>query len=265
MDNLDQIVGVPTMSQSIGGLRELIEIWDDEEGFVSVPLIDEGPLTGVAIRVLAEHAVALTKSIIVLSELDMLVQAAPLIRLTMECGITAAWFSVESKAAKAASHESDRQRRLILESMAQNKDLENEEVQIDSNGMIEGFVKCDLIAARKFEHRCNRIVGGKDLYIHYRILSQVSHAGLGLLDSYLLEVDKNSDNPIRYAFLKKAMYASAEVSLGYQVSMLCLALTAWDNISLDRPHGTRLQSVADRFGCGRNIQLIDPQISGSNG
>ncbi|GEM_PF-3688954 len=59
----------------------------------------------MAIRVLAEHAVALTNSIMLLAEHDMLIQAAPLIRLTMECGITAAWFSVVPNAVNAANRE----------------------------------------------------------------------------------------------------------------------------------------------------------------
>ncbi|MBI3430383.1 MAG: hypothetical protein HY050_10115 [Actinobacteria bacterium] len=258
MTNTDRIEQVPTVAQSIEGLRDLIDIWDDGEEFVTVPLIEESPLTGVAIRVLAEHAVALTKSIVLLAEHGMFIQAAPLIRLTMECGITAAWFSVAPNAGNAANHEGARQRRLILESMFQDAGIGDEQMVIEATESVRDLAKYESAPAGKFEQRCNQIVGGKDLYVHYRILSQVSHAGLALLDPYLHEVDITSENPIGYAFLKEANYTSAQVSLGYQISMLCLTLTAWDNISKDRPNSSQLQSVANRFGCNRNIELIKP-------
>lgn len=255
-----RIERVPTIAESIEGLRDLVQIWNDDEGLVAVPLIEESLLTGAAIRALAEHAVALTNSIVLLAEHDMMVQAAPLIRLTMECGITAAWFSVAPNAGNAARHEDARQRRLILESMFQDAGLGDEKMLAEANELVQGLTKHESAAARKFEQRCNQMASGKNLYIHYRILSQVSHAGIGLLEHYLLDVDRNSKNPIGLAFVKKANYATAEVSLGYQVSMLCLTLTAWDNISKDRSYSSRLQSVADRFGCSRNIQFISPSI-----
>ena len=258
MTNTARIEHVPTVAQSIEGLRELIGIWEDGEEFVAVPIIKKSPLTGVAIRVLADHAVALTNSIVLLVEHDMFIQAAPLIRLTMECGITSAWYSVDLNSGKAANHEGARQRRLILESMFQDAGIGDEQLVNEAIENVRALAKYESAAARKFEQRCNKIVGGKDLYIHYRILSQVSHAGLALLDPYLHEVDITSENPIGYAFLKKVNYTSAQVSLGYQVSMLCLTLTSWDNISKDRPNSSRLQSVADRFGCNRNIELIKP-------
>jgi|GEM_PF-5543205 len=129
---------------------------------------------------------------------------------------------------------------------------------IEAEERVRDLAKHESAPAGKFEQRCNQIVGGRDLYVHYRILSQVSHAGLALLDPYLLEVDKDSENPVGYAFLKKANYTAAEVSLGYQISMLCLTLTTWDNISKDHPNSSRLQSVSDRFGCSRIIQLVVP-------
>jgi len=258
MINGAPIEQIPTIVESIEGLQGLINIWNDDEKFVSVPLIEESPLTGVAIRVLAEHAVALTNSIVLLAKNGMFIQAAPLIRLTMECGITAAWFSITTNAANAANHEGARQHRLILESMFQDVGIGDEQMVIEASESVRDLAKYESVSARKFEQRCNQIVGGKDLYVHYRILSQVSHAGLALLDSYMHEVDITSENPIGYAFLKQADYASARISLGYQISMLCLTLTAWDNISKDHPNSSNLQSVADRFGCNRNIELTKP-------
>lgn len=219
-------------------------------------MINENPLTGTAIRVLAEHAVALTDSIVLLTEQDMLIQAAPLIRLTMECGVTAAWLSVAPNAGNEANHEAARQRRAIFEGMLREAALEDEQSLADAREIVQDLAEHQSEAARKFERRCNQIVGGKELYVHYRILSDVSHAGLGLMDQYLLEADRNSETTEGYALVSPANYRTADVAFGYQVAMLCLTLTAWDNLIKEHPRSAKLQGVADRFDCSRAIQWV---------
>ena len=246
---------VPTIAESIEGLRELLTIWQTGATSVDVPLIEGSALTGVAIHMLAQHTVALTESIILLTESQMHLQSVPLIRLSIECGITAAWLSIAPNAGNASHHESERNRHEIIKALFEDPSMRDEELLSEVKEIVHGLAGHRSAAAQYFKKRCSQIVGGEKMYVAYRILSGYSHAGIPLIDSYLVDVPKDANNVFGISLLEESNYPAMDVSLGYQVAMLCLALTAWDNITKGESRAEALEDIATRFGIGRGIEL----------
>jgi hypothetical protein len=252
---------VPSIAESLTGLRDLLAVWKTDASTVEVPVIDGGPLTGIAVYVLAQHAVALTQSVILLVESQMYLQAVPLIRLTMECGMTAAWLSVAPNAGNASYHESERNRREIIRALFEDPALRDEEVLAEVEEKVRELAEHRDASAQYFKTLCNQIVGGEKMYVSYRILSGYSHAGMPLVEPYLKDVPKDKKNASGVVLLEKSNYGSAEVSLGYQVAMLCLAMTAWDNLTKGEKRRDELNIIASRFGIGRVIELRNGKLN----
>jgi len=246
---------VPSITESLTGLRDLLAVWKTDAVTVEVPVIDGGPLTGVAVHVLAQNAVALTESVILLVESQMYLQAVPLIRLTMECGMTAAWLSVAPNAGNASYHESERNRREIIKALFEDPSLRDDDVLAEVEESVRALAEHRDASAQHFKTLCNQIVGGEKTYVAYRILSGYSHAGMPLLEPYLKDAPKDANNASGIVLLEKSDYGAIDVSLGYQVAMLCLAMTAWDNLAKGEKRGDELNAIASRFGIGRVIEL----------
>lgn len=95
----------------------------------------------------------------------------------------------------------------------------------------EGFDRSDIdeidvimetldIELPPFEQRCRQIVGGLQIYIHWRRLSTYSHAGMGLGDFYLAEITE----PPGLAFVPDAKLQGHESWLGTALCMLLAAM-----------------------------------------
>ena len=98
----DGRVKVPSSEQSVDVLRQLLLIWD-EVPETEVPVLEDGDWErGVSARVQVEHAVGLTRAVLVLADAGLLIQSVPLVRMTMECAVTAVWLTIASRSGKAA-------------------------------------------------------------------------------------------------------------------------------------------------------------------
>lgn len=248
---------VPTIEESSKAIRELISIWKEQNrgGTVEIPLMEGAPLVGITIHIMAKHAIALSESVLVLISENMFLQSTPLIRLTMECAVTAAWLSITPNAGNAARHEDARNRLATIKSIFEDPERIDDTLLADATSAVAELSEHKSDAARKFEKRCKMIVGGEKLYVPYRTLSGPSHAGIGLTDLYLVKVEENPENPYGVSPLDKTNYPLADADLVQQVGMLALALTAWDNIQPTHPSRVALESIARDFGFGLNINL----------
>ena len=252
---------IPSIEESCKAIRELIALWGEQNSrdTVEIPIMDRNPLVGITIHVMAQHSVALSESVLVLTSANMFLESAPLIRLTMECAVTAAWLSVTPNAANAARHEDARNRLTTINSLFEDLGRVDEDLLEDATKAVAELAEHKSDAARYFEKRCKKLAGGEKIYTMYRIMSGFSHAGIGLTELYLAEVDKSRTNQYGISLLNKSNYP-AEASLVHQVVMLALSMKAWDDIFPMHPCRGALEKIAKDFGFGLDINLAKVRI-----
>jgi hypothetical protein len=244
----------PTADESIAALRELLSVWSSGEGPVDVRVMDNSILRGLSIRVQVEHAIALTHSVMLLVKNAMYMQSIPLVRMTMECAVTAAWMAVTPYSAFAAAHDGATKRQRLLAALA---DIAGE-VDADTDMEFEAaeFAAHASGEAAIFEQRCLSLAGGEWIYGYYRLLSEASHSGTALLDFYM---DETEDGGLAFADLSKFRYT--DVALGLQVVMLHIALISWDEVSEGHPNAQRLTEIASHLGINSILGRRKPVVS----
>lgn len=165
----------------------------------------------------ANHAVNLMRTIVELSEKDRMLHAMPLIRLMVENAMTAIWLYLEPSNARAIIKEGFRQRRAAFENLVETEAEGFDRSDIDE---MDTILKNLDIELPSFEQRCRQIVGGLEVYIHWRLLSTYSHAGMGLGDFYLEEITE----PPGLAFAPDAKLQGHEAWFGTALCMLLAAM-----------------------------------------
>lgn len=243
--------------ESIGRLETLQELWRGQPGTGTILALDGSVQRALMINVLARHAVALTDAVLLLVRQRMYVEAAPLIRQTLECAVTAAWMAITPHSLEALADESGRQRTAMeadLKKVALWAGFESAthgptEREAEA---IEQFLAYRTEAAKNFEKRCSAFPGAPWLYLDYRWLSQFSHATTHLLATYVhQEDDDHTLNRLR--FTKTSAFPHPEVLLQIQVLVLHAAFSAWDATSLESPDRHALASLGDELGVTWNL------------
>lgn len=249
---------VPTPIQSIEAIQRLLSLWDSATTSISVQVLDGGILRGTAIRVQVDHAVALTESILLLNEHGMNIQAMPLVRMTMECVVTAEWLAITPYSADAAARKGakahERLMRALAEMAGDNTDADAE----DLRKMVDDSAAFASGEAQHFEQRCRALQGGEWIYGYYRLLSKFSHAGTGLLDVYLEQSEPSDATPNGIAFADTTKFPFTNIALGLQAVLLHIALTAWDEVSEGHPHSEMLTGIANELGMSTILQRSKP-------
>lgn len=90
----------------------------------------------------------------------------------------------------------------------------------------------------------------------YRKLSKVSHAGQSILNQYSHIKHEFADPEKGYAIELSPDYDWVEQAFGSQIVSLILTLTAWDEMTDDKPWSSQIQNLADRFQVVRTIRRI---------
>lgn len=238
---------VPLSEQSVSVLRQLVQIWDEVPETV-VPILEDGDWErGVSARIQVEHAVGLTRAVLVLAEAGLLIQSVPLVRMTMECAVTAVWLTIAPGSGKAA----------YLKATIDFKNLNLALLKIENQNVgddpdikeIDAAVKLLEVFRQKeaesFRERCESIDSGAWLYAYYRLFSKLSHGGANLNDEYLVKIDRSESSPLGLAFKDEQSFALWPVTLGFQVTMLFNSLHAWDRISGTHPRKTSLAIMSE--------------------
>lgn len=238
---------VPAPEDSISLLRELIDLWESQSESIAVPVIEGSLLPGVAIQVQVEHAVRLSEAVILLAREGHFIQLAPLVRLTLECAVSASWWTLHPNNVKASVNEAVRLRGLLVQGMATLSDGPPGE-NSDWASISAEFGQYHATEARNFEQRCNALAGGMYLYPYYRLLSEASHGGTALIDEYMVPAETTPEHPTGLAFKRHAPYKYRDVVLGINVITLALAIRAWDDITKDHPVREQLNDIAARTG-----------------
>lgn len=240
-------------------LAELIELWDKRGATAFEFKPDLLHISnGLMIFPLVNHTARLSKGVLIGVQAGLDAELVPLVRLSMECALTAAWLAVTQKGGEALTHEGARQRRAALEGMqvfGYETEAELEEAR-DVLDRLEASAE-----GKHFEQRCESLVGGKGLYLTYRAASAYSHAGMALSDHYLAPVPKSADAPLGLAMHSNAKLPTIEEWIGVQAAMLLLAQAACDRARAKPRYKTQLQKYAKRLGSDIDIRLVSEEAA----
>jgi len=254
MDKTDSNIP-PSVEKSLQGMREVLGVWQIEGGWVEVPVKHDSLDAGLCVRSIAEHSIALTKSVILLAESQMFLQAVPLIRLTLECGITAAWVSITPNAVGGMRYRYAIEEQKLMRDMIKLNVPVPEEVK----SLVDARVKSLLHykpSSTTYKERARSFAGGELLYLPYRSLSKISHAEEGIMNHYLSVNPQFAEPEKRFALVVSPKYDWAEQAFGSQVMSLILILTAWDDLSIGKPWAAKIKDLADRFQVTPTIRKI---------
>lgn len=244
---------MPDAEESISVLKELIALWESHGTSIAVPKIGDSIMTGVAIQVQVEHAVRVSEAVIVLAREGLFIQVAPLVRLVLECAVSAAWYTLHPDNVKSSMLEAARLKNLLIEGLGGLTDSPYEP-HAEWTKISEELAEFRSAEAHQFEQRCSALAGGSYLYPYYRLLSEASHGGTALVEEYMDEVPKSTDNPTGFAFHRHAPYKYRDGALALNVVVLALALRAWDDIAPDHPDRAQIDEIAERIGAQVLVQ-----------
>jgi hypothetical protein len=224
-------------------MSELLRIWDLEtqSGVVLIRADDFHKAIPVIVRGLAAHAVDCARAIVLLYEKGVEAAAIPIIRALVEDVITMEWMLKSPDSWKVVRNKSAKQQLGSLEDYlsrmpsdvfldARREDLRAslEERQLPVGWTVEGRAKVDAS-------------GATPSYELYRIASDLTHAGMGVVEMYT-EVDPYS--PLGVRFLSKAELPDARAWFSVATSMLSRAILAWNEMLSNDPFGPRVQAIS---------------------
>lgn len=218
-------MAVPSIEESRTRLWLLIkDAWQGGEPYV-FPALDRTPLRGMSLYAHVDHAVRLTKASLALADAGLYLELVPLVRMALECAVTASWYAVTPDSGDAALREATRLKRALVEGISgvTSEDFEESLRRLDADlEELKGFRSNE---AGRFEARCNALEGGAWMYVIYRELSTYSHAGALLLDHYLQEAPGTS---LGFEYTPDEDEVRAQGDLATLVFLLHIALSAWE-------------------------------------
>jgi hypothetical protein len=254
---------LPSVAESVQMLEGILAVWRDPAlTSTELPVLDSRVERGMFALGQADHAAGLTDAVLVLAKSGMFVQAVPLVRLTLECAITAAWFAVTPGSGEAASKDFAHSRENLVIAMedladpagriARQKIRDAARAAAKASGEEEIRDALDGEASL-FEQRCRALAGGGWAYPYYRLLSEYSHGGAGLLEHYGRPVDPSPENPLGLEYDPEREFEYSEIVIGVQATALIIALKAWDDLAPKHPMHDQLAAIVDEMGTVVNL------------
>lgn len=207
----------------------------------------------VGIRTHTHHAVRASRAVLQLDLTTTGIELVPLVRLIMECAVTAAWLLLTPRSGHALIRDGASQRLKALNTLTK---LGEEPGPAKEQAEIALAELEDAEGPRSFafEQRCLRLDGGDSLYLTYRVFSAESHSGMGVADFYSVATETS---PIGIVFNPTAVSSVRVPTIGMAACMLLLAINA-DELARAKPtHTTQIGKAAKRLGVGTRIVASD--------
>jgi hypothetical protein len=234
-------------------METLCDLWDDAAPGAVDYRGDLDSARAVGIRNHVHHAVRASRAVLQLDLTTTGIELVPLVRLIMECAVTAAWLLLTPGSGHALIREGASQRLKALNTLTKlgedaGPSKEQAEVALAQLEDAEGP------RSFAFEQRCLRLDGGDRLYLTYRVFSAESHSGMGIADFYSVATETS---PIGIAFNPAAVSSVRTPTVGIAASMLLMAINA-DELARAKPtHTTQIGKAAKRLGVGTRIVTSD--------
>jgi hypothetical protein len=232
-----------------GIIVSLCELWEKDGGAGGDFRGELDPARAVAIHTHAHHAVRMARALLILDDATVGAETVPIVRLILECGVTAAWLLLTEGSGNSMIRRGSQDRRLALQSIAGLGRNVGESLE-EAAAKVEELDKAGASKSWAFEQRCQALHGGAELYVLYRVLSSESHAGMHVADLYVANDDRSA---IGVGFVADLPYETRISSLGVAACLLFVAINA-DELARSKPHKTtQLRKIAKRLGVGSRI------------
>ena len=253
---------LPTIRRVV---EDLCDMWERDQERPEV-LSFSGTLDAkraIGIHTLAHHGTRLARAMLVLESNGMSSEAVPTVRLIFECGITAAWLLLTPGSGDAFIKDGALQRRRAQEGMIRIGHITDDaESYAESVGVLDAYAKNGPQPAFQMEQRCKALSTGDSLYVTYRALSNLSHAGMGMADVY---ARADTASPIGLSFYPPGDYEPRAATYGIGAALLLLAINADEQARAKPRRTTQIARAAKRLGVGTLILRADGSGVGAVG
>jgi hypothetical protein len=246
--------------EAVRDLGLLLELWHRLDGVAQIPVLDGGLSAGLAIHNLIEHVTNLSEAVRLLVANDMSLPLVPLVRLSMECVVTAAWWAGDPGRVRFSGAEEVRQKKQLAAELARTASNTGVWVEIDGAlGERASQLGSPTIEAKQFKDRCAATPGFDWAYGQYRMLSASSHAGTALVAEYLDDDSENAANRSGVVIKQRPTWFAQSIGLEVQVVLLVVALSTYDAVLPERP----LRDELREFAIARGVQdLVEAVLAG---
>ncbi|WP_146077482.1 DUF5677 domain-containing protein [Rathayibacter rathayi] len=203
-------------------LAELVAIWDEQADaqIVQVLRLDSGHVP-VAVRGLAAHAVDCGRATLTLYNAKQPAPAVPVVRTLMEDAIPAHWLLINPEGWKGLMLDGAKNRKTVMAGIL-NRDPSDDTV---TDLLAKASALADEYSAHGsgwlFQQRARAVTGSEEMYLLYRLASNLSHAGVGVVDLY---TGGQPDAELQVAIIPYASHGAAAGWLKVATALLLRAL-----------------------------------------
>lgn len=241
----------PTLAELRTSADSLLASWD---ALTSHDIKVKTQARDVTIIGYALHAHSLAHAYLSLIDRGFWQQGFPTLRACYELAVTAQWTFTIPNAVKSSLREAERQRKNFIDSVIKAGMLEGDDLQtrlVEAEEASKLFEEAKDLPTR-FEGICNDLSESAFLYMVYRSLSQLTHAGAGIPNLYAV-LDQNEQ-----------LKSFAPQELGESHKRLCLhqlctslvwAGRAADGLAGLRERRSQLRQVATQLGMPDHLTL----------
>lgn len=249
--------------QLIEDLDELLLLWHELDGNASIPVYADGLGAGLAIHNIVEHVTSLSEAIRSLVSQDISLPIAPLIRLSLECAVTAAWWAADpvSRVGLSVAEEA-RQKKLLAEDLVRTATPDDDYSDVkEALTARTAELGPPSNQAKLFKDRCDATPGFEWAYGMYRMLSAASHAGTALVAEYLDQTSPRSDNLEGLTISQRPTWSAQVIGRELQPVLLTIALAVYNSTLPQTPLLARLTSFSERHGFHDIVEAVIAGIS----
>lgn len=245
--------GTPDVPSIRRVMETLCDLWDNAAPGTVDYRGELDAARAVAIRTHTHHAVRASRAALQLDLTTSGIELVPLVRLIMECAVTAAWLLLTPGSGHALIRDGATQRLRALNTLTKlGEDAGPSTAQAEAS--LTQLEDAEGPRSFAFEQRCLRLDGGDRLYLTYRVFSAESHSGMGIADFYSVATKAS---PIGVAFNPDAVSSVRAATIGIAGCMLLLAINA-DELARAKPtHTSQIAKAAKRLGVGVRIVAAD--------
>jgi hypothetical protein len=173
------------------------------------------------------------------------VATRPIARSVYECGLLAQWVVHEPDATRSVIFEAERQRGNLADAL--EKTIMREHAQAIRNTLTGATAQGHNPG--KVKWLTGQFAQADETYAYYRILCAFTHAGLHVVDQWLID---RPDTPVGVA-LARSLPPQADVAFLVVAGMLLTASAVGDVLKPGSNYQNKLNSVSRRLGIARRL------------
>jgi hypothetical protein len=253
----------PTVDELHSASRELLKLWHAR---TQISPHRNGPGNADAklhaVNGMSSHAFRLAETAIHLVRIDLALESAPVVRLALECALTAMWTALVPDGVEAMLNEDFRSRRNIATTLRDTPAWVQAGLDVP-HPSDEDYDTSSTAQARRFNQLCDDLIpGGSELYSYYRLLSWFSHPTNYIIDRYG-SLDESDDGLRLQLRLRRTPTPNGEepqLYAHFSAMAMVIAAAAVDALDVDHSDRSAIKELADRVGCASEFRLAPSAV-----